>query len=56
MSTLFLIATVVCGIGWLSRYISCSAMIYYMIKKGYKLPDDKEMEECTQSVIRRLFK
>lgn len=52
----FLITTIVCTIGWLSRYVSCAAMIYYMQKKQYKLPEDSEIEECTAYVVKRLFK
>lgn len=48
--------TIVCAIGWLARYVSCTAMIYYLHMKGYKLPNDEEMKECTQYVVRHLIK
>lgn len=48
--------TLVCAVGWMKRYISCTAMIYYLKRKGYKLPNDKEIKECTQFVIEHLFK
>lgn len=53
---IFIVTTIICGIGWLARYISCTAMIYYMKKKGFKLPNDEETEECTQFVVKHLFK
>ncbi|MGC4018358.1 MAG: hypothetical protein QM793_03445 [Muricomes sp.] len=53
---LFVVTTIICGIGWLIRYISCTAMIYYVRKNGYKLPTDEELKECTQFVIKHLFK
>lgn len=53
---MFAIGCAISGIGWLSRYISCTAIIYYMEKKGYRLPNDKEIEECTQFVVKNLFK
>lgn len=52
----FMITTIICAIGWLSRYISCIAMIYYMTKKGYKLPSDEKIKECTRETVRHLFK
>lgn len=49
-------AVVIAGVGWFKRYISTTALIYYMKKSGYKLPDDQEMEECTLFVARNLFR
>lgn len=51
-----MISTVICGIGWAVKYISTAAMIYYMEKKGYTMPSDEDIEECTQWVIRHIFK
>lgn len=52
----FFITTVICGIGWLGRYISVLAIIYYIEKKGYTHPNDVEIKECTLWVVRKLFK
>ena len=52
----FLITTIICASGWLSRYISCLAMIYYMEKNQYKLPNDLEIKECTDFAIKQMFK
>jgi len=48
--------TIICAAGWLKRYISTYAVIYYMEVKGYKLPNDKEIKECTQFVVKHLFR
>ena len=53
---LFATATLVCAIGWLTRFVSCAAILYYMEKKGYTLPDNKEMEECARTVAMKIFK
>nr|DAF82013.1 MAG TPA: hypothetical protein [Caudoviricetes sp.] len=53
---LFVITTLICAIGWLTRYISCAALIYYIEKKGYKLPDNHDMQECTRFVAKKIFK
>lgn len=52
----FVITTVICAIGWLSKHVSCVAMLYYMTIKGYKLPSDEEIEECTREAVKHLFK
>ena len=31
-------------------------LIYYMEKKGYKLPDEKELRECTEFVVKNSIK
>lgn len=54
-TAIFIVTTVICAIGWLGRYISCTAMLYYMTKKGYKLPDDTEIKECTHETLKHLF-
>lgn len=53
---IFFITTVTCAMGWLGRYISCTAMIYYLAKKQYKLPDDEEIKECTVFVVKHMFR
>lgn len=53
---IFIISTLICAIGWMNRYISCTAMIYYLTKKQYKLPDDKEIRECTAFVVKHMFR
>lgn len=55
-TVLFAVTTIACGIGWLKRYISCSAIVYYLQKNEYKLPNDEEMKECTHFVIEHMIK
>ncbi len=55
ITIVFILLTVVCAVGWLTRYISCLAMIYYIEKNGYKQPNSKEMEECTRFVTKQLL-
>lgn len=54
-TVIFAIVSLICGIGWLSRYISTAAMIYYINKKGYIQPDDNEIKECTMFVVKHIF-
>lgn len=56
LTILFATTTAICAIGWLERYISCTAMIYYMKKNQYRLPSDCEIKECTDFVVKHLFK
>lgn len=56
MDIVLSVTTVVCALGWLTRYISSTALIYFMKQKGYKLPNDEELKECTSFVTKHLFK
>lgn len=47
---------VTCAIGWVSRYISTLAMIHYMQEKGYSIPSNEDMEDCTRAVTKNLVK
>ena len=51
----FIVTTFICAAGWLTKHISCLAMIYYMTIKGYKLPNDEEIRECTLEAVKHLF-
>ena len=55
-TAIFAITTMICAIGWLVKHISCMAIIYYITTKGYKLPNDKEIRECTREAVKHLFK
>ena len=55
-TVIFIGTTIWCGIGWLRRYISTAAIIYYIEKKGYIQPNDEEIKECTLWVAKQLFK
>lgn len=53
---LLMVGCVICVIGWSTRYISSTVLIYYMKQKGYNLPNDSELKECTSFVTKHLFK
>lgn len=55
MALMFLGTTVICAVGWLTRGISCAALIYYIEKNGYKLPDNQDLAECTRFAVKKLL-
>lgn len=55
-TVVFIATTVICAAGWLIKHVSCMAVIYYMKTKGYKLPNDEEIEECTREAVKHLLK
>ena len=40
----FIATTIICAVGWLTRSISCAALLYYIEKSGYKLPNDQDLD------------
>ncbi len=56
MAIVLLIIAVICAVNWLKWKVSTMAMIYYMEKNRYKLPNAEEVGECTEFVARRFFK
>ena len=56
MTIFFAITTVICGIGWLVRWINTAALLWYLIEKGYPEPTKEEWEACAQKIIRHLMK
>ena len=56
MTLVFGVTAVVCAIGWVSRYVACAALVYYMQKKQYTLPSDKDIEECTAFVVKHMVR
>ncbi len=55
-TAMFIATTIICGVGWLKGHVSCMALAYYMQKKGYALPNDREIKECTEEAAKHLFK
>lgn len=55
----FAILALVCAVGWLTRYVSGAALLWYIDKKGIPLPSDAEMAEgckwAVQNMIKDLF-
>ncbi len=56
LTILFIATTAICAVGWLTRSISCAALLYYIEKNGYKLPNNQDIEECTRFAAKKLFK
>ena len=56
ITAVFVISTAICAVGWLTRSISCAALIYYIEKNGYRLPDNQDLEECTRYAAKKLYK
>lgn len=55
--TVFIVAAlIVCAVGWLYRYISCLALIYYIEKSGYIQPNEKDMKECIRWVVEKMLR
>ena len=47
----FSITTVICAIGWLTRYISCAALLWYLTEKAIPAPSHEEMKQgCAWAV------
>lgn len=57
MAYLILILLTACTtIGWIKYRVSAAALAYYIIKKGYKPPDECELRGCTEAVVKRFFR
>jgi len=56
LTAMFAVSTVICASGWFIRYISTAAFAYYLETKGYPQPNEQEIRECTQWVIKQIFK
>ncbi len=56
LTILFIATTAICAVGWLTRSISCAALLYYIEKNGYKLPNNQDIEECIRFAAKKLFK
>lgn len=55
ITAILVVVAVVCAIGWLCYWISTAALLAWIQEKGYTLPNDKELKECTKFVVSRLF-
>lgn len=56
MSITLSVCLVAATISWLKWKISTRALIYYISKKEYTPPSDKEMKVCTEYVAQEMFK
>ena len=54
--TILVILVIVLFVSRMKWRIATLNLIYYMEKKQYKLPDEKELKECTEFVTQNLIK
>ncbi len=52
MWLIFLLTTIICGLGWYVCFLSTKALIYYMKRKGYTPPSEAETKECIRQIAR----
>lgn len=50
-----LVLIFICALNWLKWHISAAALMYFIQKKGYSLPDDGELKDCTSYVAKRMI-
>ena len=43
---------IICFIGWLTRYISCAALLWYLQKNDCALPTPKDMKAGCEWAVR----
>ncbi|MDD3137574.1 MAG: hypothetical protein PHX08_01195 [Lachnospiraceae bacterium] len=53
---LFIVTTMICAMKWLAWRVSTAAVLYYISKNGYPLPDNEELKECTRIVAEKILK
>lgn len=56
LTAFFVVTTAVCAIGWLVTRIAANAIVYYMVKNGYKPPSEDEIKACTLAAAKKMFK
>ncbi|MCD7886715.1 MAG: hypothetical protein LUG44_03740 [Clostridiales bacterium] len=49
-------ATTVCAINWFLRYLSCTALLWYLEQKGIPIPSDAEMEQGCKWAVKHTIK
>ncbi|MDD3137572.1 MAG: hypothetical protein PHX08_01185 [Lachnospiraceae bacterium] len=50
---LFIVTTIILLREWMIERVNKETLLYYIQKKGYPLPTDDEVEECTEFVLKR---
>lgn len=56
LTAFFAITTLICGAGWLCRKVSVLLLLTYMYHKGYKPPNQDEIEACRKYVVEQVAK
>ena len=52
---LLVVALVVTTYGWIKNVIALHAIIYYLESRHHDLPNDEEIEQCCEHVVRMLL-
>lgn len=55
-TVIFAITTTICATKWLKWKTATLSMAYYIEKNQYKQPNSRDMEECTDFVVRNAVK
>lgn len=53
---LILALTLICARGWIKWKVATLAIVYYIEKKQYRQPSEKDMKECTDFVVKMTVK
>lgn len=56
LTIVFFATTVICGLGWLTRHISCAVLFWYLEQRNIPFPSEKEMEEGSKWVVSHMAK
>lgn len=55
-TTIFLITTIVFAFKWLVERIKFTAVIYYIVDKGYTAPTKESLGQCIDIVVKETMK
>ena len=55
LTILLAITTVVCAIGWIKHKVVNNLLLKYMLYKGYNLPTEEDIKECTDMTVQELI-
>ena len=54
--TILVIVLIFTASKWIKWRVAASAFIYYIEKNQYKQPDERELDECTDFVVKNMVK
>ena len=52
----FIVVSAFCAIKWLKWKVATLSIVYYIEKNQYKQPDERELDECTDFVVKNMVK
>ena len=55
LTAILAITTIVCAIGWLTRWVACAALMKHMSDKNYTPPTDEESKTCCMWVWKKML-